>query len=671
METYSVRRLKPIYDTGTSTERATDFGGISTDTRCIGWRATAGSTDVNELISGFQAALEQEIEAVSNDKAGGMLRIRSGERIHHDAQHSVYRFSTNEITIPDDAPIEATINGKSVTGFVVATDLEGVNIAFEEDLGEYIQDVHLKRSDETLLKSQKEKLEQVASGQLKLNVSGCMKLFGFIRPGELNRPIQPVALSSTQFQPNNYQIDAITRSLSQELTFIWGPPGTGKTKTLSIILSQLVQAGKRVLLVSHTNLAVDEVLLRYAEEAGNSGSVDEGKIIRCGNPTRNEPELHALTLNNVVERVSSVLLQNIAALTAENEALEEKRQKLNDPELMISQSKFARIQKQIAQVLGEIEKLKLDRTSTEKDLSKTKEDLHAKQKSLEDLENAGFLRRMFGGTTRETLVREIKNLKTHLKTEQDNLASIDKKLRDAEERKVAGQNTLSEAQRELETLFEPLGLSTTDLSSRPDIDKYRLELREQIECNNNRITQLRTKIEGNRKDILQNAQVIGCTLTKAFLDAKIYNERFDTVILDEASMAPLPTVFFATGLARTDHYIVSGDFRQLPPIARSRDEAANRWLHRDIFTQAGITQIAGQNIPDERLAMLKEQHRMHPDIVQVINKPMYAGQLETSEYARQEKPKITARPPFEGYALVCIDTSQINPWCKQTPLDPA
>jgi MoxR-like ATPase len=40
---------------------------------------------------------------------------------------------------------------------------------------------------------------------------------------------------------NIEQKRAILRAMSQEVTFIWGPPGTGKTKTLSVILNALIK----------------------------------------------------------------------------------------------------------------------------------------------------------------------------------------------------------------------------------------------------------------------------------------------------------------------------------------------------------------------------------------------------------------------------------------------
>ena len=134
-------------------------------------------------------------------------------------------------------------------------------------------------------------------------------------------------------------------------------------------------------------------------------------------------------------------------------------------------------------------------------------------------------------------------------------------------------------------------------------------------------------------------------------------------------MSPLPLVYLAAGLVSTDsnHYVIVGDFRQLPPIAMSNEKYAEKWLRRDIFTQSGIVLSVDSNREDARLVMLRVQHRMHPEIVQLINNSMYRGQLASDPEALAEKMKITARPPFENHSLVLIDTSTINPWANWTP----
>lgn len=64
---------------------------------------------------------------------------------------------------------------------------------------------------------------------------------------------------------NPSQNYAISKALEQKVTFFWGPPGTGKTKTMGALASTLIMNDKRVLLVALSNTALDQLLLATVE----------------------------------------------------------------------------------------------------------------------------------------------------------------------------------------------------------------------------------------------------------------------------------------------------------------------------------------------------------------------------------------------------------------------
>lgn len=61
---------------------------------------------------------------------------------------------------------------------------------------------------------------------------------------------------------------------------IWGPPGTGKTRVIAEALQSLMASGKSALLVSGTNIAVDNALARAVAAI----KPRPGEMIRAGNP---------------------------------------------------------------------------------------------------------------------------------------------------------------------------------------------------------------------------------------------------------------------------------------------------------------------------------------------------------------------------------------------------
>jgi len=76
--------------------------------------------------------------------------------------------------------------------------------------------------------------------------------------GSVEAPVLP-------FPCNEYQTAALGDILSNRLTVITGPPGTGKSQYIANVLINLFVKGKSVLLVSHTNKAVDVVYEKINE----------------------------------------------------------------------------------------------------------------------------------------------------------------------------------------------------------------------------------------------------------------------------------------------------------------------------------------------------------------------------------------------------------------------
>jgi hypothetical protein len=83
------------------------------------------------------------------------------------------------------------------------------------------------------------------------------------------------------------QREAIRASLTQDLTFIWGPPGTGKTHTLARLIAIAALSGKRVIATSIANVAVDQLAKRVVLALQGSGPagerlLNEGRVLRFG-----------------------------------------------------------------------------------------------------------------------------------------------------------------------------------------------------------------------------------------------------------------------------------------------------------------------------------------------------------------------------------------------------
>lgn len=92
----------------------------------------------------------------------------------------------------------------------------------------------------------------------------------------------PSDYASAEEQSLNLNIDqraAIDKVLSaQDYALVLGMPGTGKTTTVSEIITALVRRGKSVLLTSYTHSAVDNILLKLKDK--------DVSMLRLGNPDK-------------------------------------------------------------------------------------------------------------------------------------------------------------------------------------------------------------------------------------------------------------------------------------------------------------------------------------------------------------------------------------------------
>jgi superfamily I DNA and/or RNA helicase len=100
------------------------------------------------------------------------------------------------------------------------------------------------------------------------------------------------------------------------------------------------------------------------------------------------------------------------------------------------------------------------------------------------------------------------------------------------------------------------------------------------------ILQLKSQLRNLTKDLLDNARIVLTTAVQTCIEPTIGERSFDFVVIDEASMMPIPYVACVGALGR-DQVVITGDFRQLGPIALSHTAAAFRWLHKDAFELAG------------------------------------------------------------------------------------
>ncbi|OIJ22192.1 DNA helicase [Anaerobacillus alkalidiazotrophicus] len=178
-----------------------------------------------------------------------------------------------------------------------------------------------------------------------------------------------------------------------------------------------------------------------------------------------------------------------------------------------------------------------------------------------------------------------------------------------------------------------------------------------------KLASLQEKIRQKELSFLKKAQIIGTTLAKAATDGAIYEKDYDLVIMDEASMAYVPQAAFAASLGK--RVIISGDFKQLPPIAAARHELVDKWLKEDIFHCAGVVEALNDDQLHPHLMLLKEQRRMHPQISAFTNEYIYLAKVYDHPSMKNKRNDLVTRAPFMNMASILVDTSFTGRHCIQ------
>jgi hypothetical protein len=646
----------------------------------------------------FEKALRLLIQDIKRRGSGAQtISLEDGQRIRLDGAEHAYRFRwQGDEELFEGAAVEIISAGKTIPGKIVSLGASDLVIDAGSDLGQTIRSCVLRIDNTAMLVALADRMASIAitQGVARESVgpsagAGRAKArpakSGITRnadqsPNKDPDPARPVK-DAGPFNPdlangvlrnedsadapavpiqralladlNEAQSRAVQAALSSPISYIWGPPGTGKTQTLSAVIRALFAAEKRALVCSNTNQAVDQVIAKLCDVLTNRGqrkgddvdALRNGWIVRVGAIATDgplAPWIDWVSLAGVTARKTQDLQMQIAALEQQATVIERR----------------VLPARQTVQAYQDLDRANAAATAAERAVKDASETAFARRRALDEanarLSTLQAELKAFddAGAVRRSFMRGRPKIDADLRAVQSALPAV----REASERAAAVAASATMTQREAWRAREIAAAATAGKdreAARRAVESAEAELGP-IRSS---IADLRRQVEEIAKTVLTQARVVGATATKLFLSPQTFGS-FSTVIVDEASMLMPPALYNAAGLA-TERVIVSGDFRQLPPIVSTNEHCLQEELGRDVFSLAGIQRDFDAKRRDlKRTTLLDEQYRMADPICRLLSQPIYRGRLRTSPQRLNATRQAPA--PFAG-PLTVVDTSTLGP----------
>lgn len=468
----------------------------------IFYKGISGMTNIIKTIKEWQQALQIEINHLK--KFGqSKVALYNGIRLNTENDFTYYFESIGNLKVPIGSNVILHWGSLAVKGRVLSADGKSLLVILEKMIGEYIAEAYLSHDPWELLEQLQIRFDSIKKNKRKLS-----RIVKLMRPNDATKhPTEEL---------KNHVHELSLRCKYNPVSFVWGPPGTGKTYTLARVALQRYWKGKRILVLAQSNQAVDVLLTEITTTIKEKDRFKLGDILRYGgNSSNGNLEQEQITSSSLLDK--------------------------KDMDLAKRRQQF----------------------------------IEEKQKLKSDLANAFTIRDS-----------------SQLLEMEEKLASVMEKIR----------------KREVQ--------------------------------------------------FVQKAKIVGTTLAKAATDPAIYEDEYDLVIVDEASMAYIPQVAFSASLAK--RIIICGDFKQLPPIASSRHAIVDRWLKEDVFHATGVADTVHTSSMHPQLLLLNEQRRMHPSISEFTNKYIYHSLVGDYKNVEKKRKPIAAQSPFKDNASVLLDSSHFG-----------
>lgn len=481
-----------------------------------------------------------------------------------------------------------------------------------------------------------------------------------------------------------------------DLLLALGPPGTGKTHTIRAIVGRQARQGKKVLITSKNNKAVDNVL----------EALEGVDALRIGREEAVSADVRPLMIDNRARELQAEILAKTAPALETMNRLE----KL-----------WPEIQRTLDQLVEQVNEWRLAQARVERDLKMLADWQQARYADVARAIDAQVRRHKTAYQRLHQAARQANSLRQRLdrlparsqwpvvgryfarqqeKLEaqwQESVQSYHQALQERDRAAHQSRETWAAYRQAASASEEALGYKRTVVDSERELDEVRagamqvvgqlqtatkqfddappledaagsLEAVEaarwQLQKWRGSLQQRRTLLQDwhellqQRRQalypmLIQMADVVGATCIGVATDSRFEDLEFNLAIADEAGQ--IQVVDLLVPLVRARRAVLVGDHRQLPPVVEHEivarldpeDEEQRAWLEQSLFEQI----FDRDTTPSTHTVMLDTQYRMPRTIADFISERFYGGRYRTGREVSH------ADPFFEG-PMVFIDTAR-------------
>ncbi|KNA08841.1 hypothetical protein SOVF_159110 [Spinacia oleracea] len=409
------------------------------------------------------------------------------------------------------------------------------------------------------------------------NVKG-LNVFDLISTLGLDESQQKAVLNTISMRNCSHQ--------SNNVKLIWGPPGTGKTKTVASSLFVLLKLKCRTLTCAPTNIAVVQVANRlvriFLESNGELDTYGLGDIVLFGHEERMKINDHDELMDVFLDYRKEVLGECLEPLHGWKGTLESMKSFLEDPQTRYNDY----LQQHEVEDEENGSKKRIDGVKKNK-----VSDMVLKTEDLMIFEE--FFKKRFS-VLADRLVYCLKNMYTHLPT-----TSLPLNVAKQMIRLVHVLKTITNARKKVSD------------------HKNLMMKREEILCILNYLSDQfpKLKFKGSVHEFcLSNARLLFCTASASIKVSK----NVEMVIIDEAAQLKECESMIPLQVPGLKNAVLIGDDRQLPAMVQSK-ALGDLNFGRSLFQR--LAKIG------KKKHLLNIQYRMHPSISLFPNKEFYENRI--------------------------------------------